>query len=272
LLIDTHCHLCDPAFDGDREAVLERAWAAGLEAVVEIADSEEGWAKARALSEHPSGRVWWAAGFHPYHAGRFDPGLPRRLAEALRHPRAVAIGEIGLDYFIHCDVPRPRQLEAFRALARVGAETGKPLVLHCRDSSVDSADAQEDMLNVLRDFFSAGEGAPSAGIRGVAHCFQGTKAGAESLIGMGFLIGVNGPVTYPKAGALRGMLKNVPLGSLVLETDSPYLPPQAHRGRRNEPSFLPAVAEALASVKDLAVDHISAAAAVNSRGLFSLPV
>ena len=266
MLIDTHCHLCDPAFDGDREAVLERAWAAGLSAVVEIADSEDGWAKARALSEHPSGRVWWSAGLHPYHADRFDPDFSRRLAEALRHPRAVAVGEIGLDYYKHCDVSRPLQREVFEKLARAGAEAGKPLVLHCRESGSDSTDAQRDMLAVLKGAFPG----PGAG-RGVMHCFQGTAEFARAFVELGFLIGVDGPVTYPKAEGLRDALRELPADVLLLETDSPYLPPQSHRGGRNEPSFLPAVADALARVKGSTAAEIAAATARNARRLFALP-
>ena len=266
MLIDTHCHLCDPAFDGDREAALERAWAAGLAAVIEVADSEEGWAKARALSEHASGRVWWSAGLHPYHAGRFDPDLCRRLADALRHPRAVAVGEIGLDYYKHCDAPRPLQIEVFEKLARAGSEAGKPIVLHCREAAADSTDAQRDMLAALKGVFPG----PGAG-RGVMHCFQGTAEFARAFVELGFLIGVDGPVTYPKAEGLRGALRELSTDVLLLETDSPYLPPQSHRGRRNEPSFLPAVAEALARMRDSTVAEVAAAASRNARQLFALP-
>jgi TatD DNase family protein len=311
-LIDTHCHLSDPAFDGDREAVLERAWAAGLSAVVEVADTEENWAKARNLAEHPSGRVWWAVGFHPYVADRFEAATITRLKEALRHPRAVAVGEIGLDYFKHCAVPRPRQREVFESLARCGVEEGKPLILHCRESSPDSIEAWTDMLSILDRIFpssqcrslkvchpgeSRGPGPnadsvkpfqtldtgfrrydglserhcpnATAPVPGVAHCFQGTSEIGRRLVDMGFFLGIDAPVTYPKAESLRAVLRGLPLESLVLETDSPYLPPQARRGGRNEPSFLPAVGEAVARDRGVPTETVARATTSNAGRLYN---
>ena len=262
-LIDTHCHLSDPAFDGDREAALARAWAAGLSAVVEVADTEENWAKARSLAEHPSGRVWWAVGFHPYVADRFDPGTIHRLKEALRHPRAVAVGEIGLDYFKHCAVPRDRQRDVFESLVRCGIEAGKPLILHCRECYPDSVDAWGEMWSILDRAVPR-----SPGVKGVAHCFQGTLDIARRLIERGFLVGVDAPVTYPKAESLRAVLRELPLESLVLETDGPYLPPQTRRGGRNEPSFLPETLEAVARLRGVSEETAARATSANAGRLF----
>jgi TatD DNase family protein len=232
--------------------------------LVEIADKEEDWDKARALAESDP-RVWWTPGFHPYVADKFTPETPGRLKAALRHPRAVAAGEMGLDYYKHCAVPRERQIEAFTALARAAVESGKPLVLHCREADAASTRAQEDMLAVLASlppFWGEGK------VRGVAHCFQGTIDNAKRFITLGFLIGIDGPVTYPKGEAVRALAAALPLESLVLETDSPYLPPQAHRGRRNEPSYLPAVAHAVAAARGLSVEEVSRATTANAHKLY----
>jgi TatD DNase family protein len=283
-LVDTHCHLCDPKFDEDRGAALERAWAAGLAGVVEIADGESRWEAARRLAESDP-RVWWSAGFHPYEAGKFDPGLPARLKEALAHPRAVAAGEIGLDYYKHCDVPRDVQRKVFSALAAAAAEAGKPLVLHCREADYTSTDAQEDMLRILGDLFQPrhpGESrdpeAQALGpgfrrgdgqIRGVAHCFQGTVEHARRFIALGFLIGIDAPVTYA-SGPVRPLAEALPLDALVLETDSPYLPPKDRRGRRNEPSFLTAVAQETARIKGLSFEEVARTTARNAGRLYGI--
>lgn len=270
-IIDTHAHLSDPAFDLDREETLARARAAGVGIVVDIADTEEGWSKSRALSEHPSRSVWWSVGFHPYVADRFNEGTPARVREALRHPRAVALGEIGLDYFKHCAVPRPRQREVFDVLARLGREEGKPLVLHCREASPDSTECQRDMLEILRNVFSGVPASDGAGGKcpGVMHCFQGTAEFAREFLALGFLIGVDAPVTYPKAEPLRGVLAGVPLSSLVVETDCPYLPPQSRRGKRNEPAFLTEVVGALAKVKGVSTEEMGRTTSENARHLYN---
>jgi TatD DNase family protein len=213
-------------------------------------------------------RVWWAAGFHPYVADRHTPDTPRKIKEALRHPRAVALGEIGLDYYKHCSVPRPRQLEVFEALARAGAEADKPLILHCREADLSSTDAQEDMLKLERVFHLPSPVSHLPAVRGVAHCFQGTIDNALRFISLGFMIGVDAPLTYPKAQSLRDMAAALPLESLVLETDSPYLPPQDRRGKRNEPSYLPSVAAALGLAKKVPVDQIVRATTENAERLY----
>lgn len=267
MLVDTHCHLSDAAFDGDRAAAVERAWAAGLAALVEIADMREGWDKARLLAESDP-RIWWTPGFHPYVADRFTPDTPRALTEALRHPRAVAAGEIGLDYYKHCAVPRERQLQVFEALVRAAQEAGKPLVLHCREADGAATLAQDDMLSLLEKVFTG----PASRPRGVAHCFQGTVTHAKRFVSLGFMIGIDGPVTYPKGEAIRVLAREVPLESLVLETDSPYLPPQKKRGTRNEPSLLPAVAQAVAEARGISMEEVARASVTNAERLYGIKI
>jgi TatD DNase family protein len=266
--IDTHAHVTDEQFDGDRAAVLDRAWAAGLDVVVEIGESEGQWAKARTLAETHPGRVFWAVGFHPYYADQADSSLSGRVTAALAHPQAVALGEIGLDYFRNT-VPPDVQRRAFADLAAVAVAVDKPLILHCRESSLESVAAQQDMLGGLRPLFS--ERRSSEFPAGVAHCFQGRPDLAREFLELGFMIGVDAPLTYPKAGALRELIRDIPLDRLVLETDCPYLPPQALRGRRNEPSHLPAVAEALAVLKGVSTDEVARVTSDNARRLYRLP-
>ncbi len=264
-LIDTHAHLADAAFDADRDDVLRRAREAGVGIVVEIGEEEAQWAKARALAERFPGVVYWCAGFHPYCADRADAGLTARLAEALRHPACVAVGEIGLDY--HRPEPAPEvQRRVFADLARTALAAGKPLVLHCRDAAGEER-AQRDTLDIL----DAVGAPPTSAPVGVAHCFQGTIENARRFVERGFLIGVDAPITYPKAAELRAMVATVPLASLVIETDCPYLPPQSHRGKRNEPAHVPAVASALGTLFGVSPAEIAAVTTGNARRLYRLP-
>lgn len=271
MFIDTHTHLCDPRFDSDREDVIHRAFEAGVEAIVEVAYHEPLWPKARALAEKYPGRVFWAAGLHPCHVSEYDEELPGRLAEALRHPAAVAVGEIGLDYY-HTPEAAPLQKIVLTAMLETARTACKPVILHCRNSSPASTDAQSDLLRILKGFFHLSP-APSPSslapvFPGVAHCFQGSTEYAEELMGLGFLIGVDAPLTYASAAALREVVKGIPLESLLLETDCPYLPPRAHRGRRNEPANVREVASALAELKGMPPSDIAALTTRNARRIF----
>lgn len=263
MYIETHTHLTDEQFDADRDQVLSRARSAGVELFVEIGEDEPQWPKARALAEqHPD--VYWTAGFHPYYAVKADSELVPRLAEAVRHPRCVGVGEIGLDYH-RDDSPRDVQQRVLDDLVKAAIRAKKPIILHCRESGPGKTDAQRDMLAILKSVV------PTSVPTGVAHCFQGTEDTAQALINRGFMLGVDGPLTYPAASALRALFATIPLDFLVLETDSPYLPPQSHRGKRNEPSHIPAIAKALADLKQVPIETIGTATSMNARRLFQLP-
>ncbi|MBI4395923.1 MAG: TatD family hydrolase [Elusimicrobia bacterium] len=264
MLVDTHVHLTDPQFDADREEALQRALDADVRTVVEIAYHEPLWEKARTLAEGHPGRVFWAAGLHPHHADEFDEEFPRRLAAVLRHPQIVAVGEIGLDYFRSRHPPELQQ-RVFQALLAAARDAAKPVVLHCREKDPSSRAAQTDMIGILKARFPSPDG-----LSGVAHCFQGSLDSARALMDLGFFIGVDGPLTYPNASALRAVIKEVPLDRLVLETDCPYLPPQGHRGGRNEPSHIKSVASALAELKNLSPDEVETQTTRNAENLFSL--
>ena len=260
MLFDTHVHLIDPRFDEDRAEALTRAKAAGLSGVVEIADSPADWDRALALAAANPGFVHCALGLHPYHAEQWRPELAAELAARARVPGVVAAGEVGLDY-AKCEVPRPRQKEAFVGMLAAAAAAGLPVVIHCRD-------AYADLMPILRESFPA---KPARGrFHGVVHCFSGTAEEAAECASLGFALGADGPVTYPKNEALRAALKGAGLASLVLETDSPWLPPQVKRGKRCEPADVADVAARLADVFGLPVKELARVTMGNARELYRL--
>ena len=263
MLIDTHAHFCDPQFDPDRPEALRRARERGVATVVEIADGPQGWEAARALAEGAQDSLptlYWTCGFHPHHAAEqagFDFDIMRRQASS---PRCVAVGEIGLDYF-KSQASKEDQISLFRKTLEVAADLDKPVVIHCRD-------AQADTLRILKSFF-AGMARRDV-CPGVIHCFSGDLHFAEGCLDLGFYLGVDGPVTYPGAKALREVLAQVPPDKLVLETDCPYLPPQGFRGQRNESSYLELIAGKLAELLGKSAEEVARATTANARRLYRL--
>jgi TatD DNase family protein len=257
-MIDSHCHLAGDAFSADLEAVVDRAQNAGLERVLVIL--EAGNAQERAQAER-LGALWGAVrvsiGVHPHAAHAFG-GDPSRAADVVRAQvaetaAARAVGEIGLDY--HYDyAPRDVQQAVFRAQVRVARELGLPVVIHTRN-------AEDDTTAILRE-----EG--GGDIRGVLHCFTGTRALASAGLDLGLYISVAGIVTFPKAGELRDTLKQVPLERLLTETDSPFLAPVPHRGKRNEPAYVARVVSALAELHGIGAPEVAAATTANFHRLF----
>ncbi|MBI5884132.1 MAG: TatD family hydrolase [Elusimicrobia bacterium] len=260
-LFDTHTHLLDRSFDADREAVLERAAAAGVGRIVEVADSPSGWSSAVALSRaRPLVRA--SLGLHPYHAAEFTERTLVELERLIRLPEVVAVGEIGLDYSANnASTPRDLQLEVLDRFLTASKAWGMPAVLHCRD-------AYPDLISALQRHF---HGPPKHGrFWGVVHCFSGTPEAAVACAGLGFALGADGPVTYPKNDSLREAFARVGPGATVLETDCPYLPPQSSRGKRNEPCSLPEIAARLAGVWKTGVEEAAAATTANGLALFGL--
>lgn len=229
---DSHCHLTDDRFADDVEEVVGRAWDAGVERIVVVGDRLESSREALAMAERFHG-LYATAGVHPHHAGEWSDAAARELREICLEEPVVALGEIGLDYYYDFS-PREAQVEAFLEQAELGRELGLPLVMHCRE-------AYGEFLELVRRHDLASVG-------GVVHCFSGTPAEALELAEMGFFLGVGGVLTFKGNDLGREAVRGVPLESLVLETDAPYLAPAPKRGKRNEPAWMVRTAERLAEL------------------------
>jgi TatD DNase family protein len=256
-IIDSHAHLEFEQFNDDRPAVLERARAAGVEMLLAIG-SGTGPDRLNVAIPFAEEHDWIYAtiGIHPHEATLATEEHFAQLDELAHHPRVIAWGEIGLDYF-YDHSPRDVQKRVFeRQLAQARAAK-LPIVIHCRDAWSDSLEILE------RDWRSSGLG-------GIFHCFTGTLEEARRGMEMGFVVSFAGNLTYPKMQHLRDVARDLPLDRILTETDSPFLPPQGRRGKRNEPAFVVEVAQALANVRDLAADEVAATTANNFRRLFRL--
>ncbi len=248
MLVDTHAHLDDRAFEGELEEVLRRAREAGVGRIVTIGTDLESSRRARAIAEAEPD-VWFAPGIHPHEADRDRP--VEALRELAAHPRAVAVGETGLDYVKnYASVPNQKAL--FVRHLELALECGKPVSIHCRE-------AHGDTLGILR---------AHAPLRGVIHCFSGGAGDAEGYLALNFFLSIAGPVTYPSAQALRDAVRSIPLENLLLETDCPLLAPQKRRGKRNEPAFVRHTAEEVAALKGVSVEELASATAENAARLF----
>lgn len=257
-LIDSHAHIDFPQFAGDRDAMLQRARAAGVTTLLAIGTGP-GPEKLDSAIPFAEQHDWIYAtvGIHPHEAREVNPKHLEELSKQAKHPRVIAWGEIGLDYF-YDHSPREIQQTIFRQQMELAAQTKLPIVIHCRD-------AWPDCMNMLEEDWKP------TGLGGILHCFSSTLADARRGIAMGFLISFAGNSTYPKAQNLRDVAKALPLEKILIETDSPYLAPQAYRGKRNEPAYVAEVARTLASVRNLSPGEIAAATSENFRRLFRLP-
>ncbi len=256
-LIDSHAHIDFPQFAEDREAMLERARAAGVSTLLAIG-SGPGPEKLDAAIPFAEQHDWIYAtvGTHPHEAKDLTPAHLERLAQLAQHPRVIAYGEIGLDYF-YDHSPRDVQQRVFREQMELAAKAKLPIIIHCRD-------AWADCMEMLEQHWRP------TGLRGILHCFTSTLEDAKRGLDMGFMISFAGNSTYPKAQNLRDVAKALPLENLLIETDSPFLAPQPYRGKRNEPAYVGEVAKAIGSVRNLAAEEIASATAGNFRRFFGL--
>ncbi len=259
-LTDTHCHLMLPEFSADLDRTLERARLAGIGTLIvpgiDLPTSRE----AVSLAESRPG-LFAAVGIHPHQADAWSQAAGAELRELARSPAVKAVGEIGLDYY-RDRAPRPTQRTALAAQLELADELGLPVIVHNRDAS-------EDLLAVLIEW-SSGSNPRVRSRAGVLHAFSGDPEQAQTAIEAGFYIGVAGPLTYPNAHPLRELVQRVALGRLLLETDSPYLPPQSHRGQRNEPAHLPEIAVALAKLHAVELETVTELTSQNAFRLFDL--
>jgi TatD DNase family protein len=259
-LIDTHAHLVSERFTDEVDEIIRRGAAAGVRRVVSISCDLDDSRANLALSERHSG-VWAAVGIHPVyvHAPGEDDWV-KFLRELAGHPRAVAIGETGLDFYhppqdgSSVKSWRARQYDAFSAQLQLAQELSLPVVVHQRECAAE-------VSAVLRDF---------PGVRAVLHCFSGTLAEAEEVLEMGHMISFTGTVTYPKSVDLREVARSIPLDRIMVETDSPYLPPQPLRGKRNEPAFVTHTAQVLADLHGMSPSEFARATTGNAVAFFRL--
>jgi TatD DNase family protein len=256
-LIDSHAHLEFSQFDADREEMLARARAAGVATLLAIG-SGSGPSRLDAAIPFAESHDWIFAtiGVHPHEAKLATEEHFARLDELARHPRVIAWGEIGLDYF-YDHSPKDVQHAVFRRQLEQARAARLPIVIHCRD-------AWADCLAILEEAWR------SSGLGGIMHCFTGSIEEARRSLAMGFVVSFAGNVTYPKAQNLRDVARELPLESLLIETDSPFLAPQGLRGKRNEPANVAEVARTLANVRNLPASEMASITAGNFRRFFKL--
>ncbi len=253
MFIDTHAHIQMPEFDGDRDEVLARAKAAGIGLMVTVGYHLE--ASRRAVEATQRYReVYAGVGVHPHDAKHYDDGADETLRDLSKSQKVVAIGEAGLDFYRDRS-PRPAQKEAFRRQIRLAKERGLPLIVHDREAHLET-------MQILKE-----EQAEAV----VLHCFSGDLALAEEAWTRGYYTSIAGPVTYPKNEALREVVRKARPDRLVLETDSPYLPPQPVRGQRNEPGHLLHTAHEVAHLLGMRLEELGRLTTENARRLFRLP-
>ncbi|WP_033922795.1 TatD family hydrolase [Sphingomonas sp. 37zxx] len=254
MLADSHCHLNHKGLVDEQQAVLARARARGVAAMLNISTRQSEWADVVATAEHEAD-VWATVGVHPHEADAHRHIDAEALIEAADHPRVVGLGECGLDYYYdHSD--RAAQAISFRAHCAAARATGLPIIVHTRD-------AEEDTAAILCD--ELGKGAFS----GVIHCFTGTSAFAHQALALGFYISISGIVTFKNARDLQAVAARLPLDRLLIETDAPFLAPVPHRGRPGEPAFVADTAAFLADLRGETVETLAQATAGNFHTLFA---
>jgi TatD DNase family protein len=252
MLIDTHCHLEMDEFDPDREAVIQRAKDANIEAIITIGSDLEGNKGAIELSERFD-FIYATVGIHPHNAKDFTDDIFLKLRDWSSREKVVGIGEIGLDYHYE-NSPKEIQKEVFKRQLALAGETGLPVVIHSRE-------AKKDTLDIIKE----------SGInKGVLHCFSGDMDMAEMAMSMGFYISMAGPVTFKNAKKPREIAKAIPDDYLLIETDSPYLTPELFRGKRNEPSYLVHIAKMIAELRGVSTEDIARITTLNAKRLFSI--
>lgn len=261
MLIDSHAHIDLPEFNKDRDQVMVRARQQGVRAVINVGLDAESSRKSLEMAKKYDD-VFVAVGCHPHEAAKMKEGDLKSLADLTKASRVVAIGEIGLDFYRNLS-PRKSQLEVFKEQLDLAGELSLPVVVHCRQ-------AHKEVFDILNAWVKAAPAGNNK--RGVIHCFSGDIGMARRYIDLGFYISLAGSVTYPSAGELVKVARELPLDRLLLETDCPFLAPQAHRGKRNEPSYIALTAEKVAEVRQAPVEVVAEAAAGNTIELFRLPI
>jgi TatD DNase family protein len=263
MFVDSHAHLDGKQFDSDREAVIARAREAGVRNIVAIGNGD-GPAQVdcgiRLAEKYDF--IYATLGIHPHEARLADEAAYQNMARLAKHPKVIAWGEIGLDYFYdHSE--RDVQKEVFIRQMELAAAAKLPIVIHCRPSDA-SDNAWEDCLGLMQSHWAA------KGLGGILHCFTGNWPQAKSALDMGFMISFAGNVTFPKAQQIRDAALEVPLDRMLIETDSPFLAPVPHRGKRNEPAFVAETARKLGDLRGLTAEEVGQQTARNFYNFFKL--
>jgi TatD DNase family protein len=271
LLIDSHVHLDSPRYDDDREEMLRRAAAAGVGAALAIgigegpAEMHQALDICRQFNNKPNmPKLYASAGIYPHNAPEADEAALAKLDDLLAHPEVIACGEIGLDYY-HDGAAHPVQKEGLISQLLIASARKRPILIHCRPKE-GATDAWDDLFEVLEEHWA------QTGLGGVMHCFGGGWEQAKRSLDLGFLISFAGNVTYPKAQPLRDVAARVPLDCLLVETDAPWLAPDALRGKRNEPAYVVQTAQTLAELHKVSPQEIAAATTRSFAQLFNLPL
>jgi len=262
LLIDTHAHLTETDFDEDRPETIHRAMDAGIGTIITIGTDLESSKKALELSEQYPG-ICATVGFQPHDAAAVETKDIKKLEEIAEHPNVVAIGETGLDFYRDYS-PRESQIQSLKWQLSLSEKLKLPVIIHCRQ-------AEEDMLHLLRSWLSVSKETNREN-RGVIHCFMGDKNTAREYLDMGFYLSFGAYIGYPSSKDLHDIVRSIPGDRLLLETDSPFLPPQQYRGKRNEPSYIIFTAKALSEIRQESYDTIALQTTRNARRLFCLPM
>jgi TatD DNase family protein len=253
--IDTHCHLDFPQYETDREEVVRRALASGVVAMINVASSLDNSRRAIALAQaYPS--VWATVGIHPHDAVSYESAVDAEIASMARHPRVVAIGEVGLDYYRNLS-PADKQRDLFRFFIDLAIKESKPLIIHSRD-------ADDDLWGILQEF----DLSKIPGI--VIHCFSSGLSFLKRCLEQGFFVSFTGNITYKKAHGLREVVRATPLDRMMLETDAPFLSPEGRRGQRNEPVYVVDVGVQVSHVLGVDREHVASVTTQNACRFFGI--
>lgn len=272
-LVDSHCHLDNPRFEDDFDAVLERAFSAGIKTILTIGIGEPPSKMSRALAlaqpaTASTPAVYASAGIYPGNAHEATEAEYTQLAALIQEPNCIAVGEIGLDYY-HAESPSPEiQKSCFLRQIQIAVDAQKPILIHCRPNdgtpNFPGLDVWNDLFEVIEEHWT-----PS-GLTGVMHCFSGSEEHARRSLANNFVLSFAGHTTFPKSKDLMAIAAATPLDKILVETDAPYLAPIPHRGQRNEPAYTAHTAAAIAAARGMTVEAFAQATTANFQRIFGV--
>jgi len=256
MLIDSHAHIQCKEYDGEVEAVIERAREAGVEKIIAVGGAGDISSNTDAIALADSFQAVYASvGMHPHDAKDVGPEELEALRRLTTHPKVVAVGETGLDYYYNHS-PHEVQERVFRNFIHMACETNLPIIVHERDAAEKAAEL----------LYQEGNGK----LCGVIHCFTGTYEAARAYLDLGFYLSFTGIITFKNAEPLRAVVRQIPLERVLVETDAPYLTPVPHRGKRNEPAYVRLVAETVAKVRGISLEAVATMTSANAQNLFKI--